>query len=274
MFLNDLKTVYLQNKDQNAMYVRNLLKERILYYVLHFISQSKWGKSLIFKGGTCLRIFFDLPRLSEDLDFDLEDQNLFDMGEFIDGIKNYFLTAVKYPSLEIKLAGNKKTLYLKFPILNELGLSINPADSNIIFVRIDIAGVEGSKYSTEISQKSTSSFSLLIKRYSLDDLMAGKISAILTREKIEGKVKIERTKGRDYYDLIWYLEKNIEPNWEYLTQITGLSKKEVLDKLGNKIKSVDAQIIEDDLIPFFQDNNFVKAFSEHIKEIYLAKMLK
>lgn len=274
MFLDDLKTVYVQNKDQNSVYVRNLLKERILYYVLHFISQSKWAGSLIFKGGTCLRIFFDLPRLSEDLDFDLEDINSFEIEEFITRIKDYFLTDLKYPNLETKLAGNKRTLYLKFPILDKLGMSVNLAESNIIFVRIDVASVEGAKYSTEISQKSTSNFSLLIKRYSLPDLMAGKIAAILTREKMEGKIKVERTKGRDYYDLIWYLEKNIQPNWVHLLEITGLTKIDVLQKLNTKINSVDLSMIQDDLSSFIADQSFVKAFCTKIKDIYKAKMLK
>lgn len=265
MFLDDLKTVYVQNKDQNSVYVRNLLKERILYYVLHFISQSKWADSLIFKGGTCLRIFFDLPRLSEDLDFDLEDIDSFDIEEFVTAIKDYFLTNLKYSNFETKLAGNKRTLYLKFPVLDKLVFSIGPADSNIIFVRIDVAGVEGSKYSTEISQKSTSNFSLLIKRYSLPDLMAGKIAAILTREKME---------GRDYYDLIWYLEKNIQPNWVYLLEITGLTKTVVLGKLNTKINSLDLNIVGDDLSSFIADQSFVKAFCTKIKDIYKAKMLK
>ncbi|MEK7163660.1 MAG: nucleotidyl transferase AbiEii/AbiGii toxin family protein [Patescibacteria group bacterium] len=274
MFLNDLKTIYQDNRDKDPFFVRNLLKESIQYYVLHFISQSKWSKNLIFKGGTCLRIFFDLPRLSEDLDFDIDDINLFDIDIFTHELQKYFVSTVQFAHLETKLAGNKRTLYLKFPILSELGMTTNRAESNTIFVRIDVGQADGSAYTTEISVKSSSHFSLLIKRYSLPDLMASKIAAVLTRERIEGKVKIERTKGRDYYDLIWYLEKNIQPNWKYLAQVTGFSKKEILEKLKYKINNLDSQVIEDDLAPFFQDNSFVKTFSGHIKEIYLAKMLK
>lgn len=274
MFLNDLKNIFSQNKDKNPFYVRNFLKESIQYYVLHFVSQSKWNQCLVFKGGTCLRIFFDLPRLSEDLDFDIINIKDFDMAEFIKAIRDYFKSLVQYDDFDIKLAGDNRTLYLRFPILNKIGMTIGSAETNIIFVRIDVAEAEGSAYSTEIAVKSYSHFSLLIKRYSLPDLMASKIAAILTREKMEGTTKMERLKGRDYYDLIWYLEKNVSPNWDYLTQITGFTKNEAIDKLTQKINTIDLSLLSQDLTPFFQDNSFVKMFSQHFRDIYASKMLK
>lgn len=268
MFLNSLKAIYQKHKGENPIFVRNLLKENIQYYILHYISQSKWAQSFIFKGGTCLRIFFDLPRLSEDLDFDIQDIDNFDIDLFLRELKDYFISTMQYKNLEFKLAGNGRTAYVKFPILDEIGIPSDPSESNVVFVRVDVAPAVGSVYSTEIAIKSISSFSLLIKRYALPDLFAGKIAAILTRETIEGTVKTERTKGRDYYDLIWYLEKNILPNWEYLTQITGYRKEEILQKLNEKVEKVDTQIIYDDLSPLFQDNNFVKMFSQNIRSIY------
>ena len=113
--------------------------------------------------------------------------------------------------LSTKMAGNGRTFYLKFPILNQIGVKLNPAESNILFIRIDIAPIVGNSFTLELSTKSTLNFSLIIKRYALPDLMSGKIAAIITRETIEGTVKEPRVKGRDYYDLIWYLEKKFSP---------------------------------------------------------------
>ena len=270
MFLDDLKTTYQKNRAKNPAYIRNALKERIQYYVLHFISQSEWAGRFIFKGGSCLRLFFDLPRLSEDLDFDIIDPLTFDVDRFIRELKTYFVSTVQCGKIEIKLANNRRTLYLRFPILRDIGLPISFPESNVIFVRVDVAPTAGPAYSTEISIKSTLNFSLLVKRYSLPDLFSGKIAALLTREALEGNIRKERVKGRDYYDLIWFLEKNIRPNWKYLSQITGFTKKEVIDKLGVKIEKVDSSFLRADLDPFFEDNTFVKPFSQNIKSLYAA----
>ena len=73
MIIDNLKTVLDQNQNKNSLYLRNLLKEQLQFYLLNYIYTSQYGDTFIFKGGTCLRVCFDLPRLSEDLDFDVED---------------------------------------------------------------------------------------------------------------------------------------------------------------------------------------------------------
>lgn len=268
MFLDSLKNTYQKNKDKNPAYIRNILKEYIQYYLLQFISQSVWAKRFIFKGGSCLRFFFDLPRLSEDLDFDIVDIQTFDINTFILELKTYFVSTIQFDNIETKLANNKRTLYIRFPILRDIGMTISPSESNIIFVRIDIAPAVGTAYATEVSIKSTYDFSLLIQRHALPDLLSGKIAAILTREVFEGTIKKERVKGRDYYDLIWFLEKNIKPNWKYLTEITGFTKNDALKKLSDKIENANSSLLQADLAPFFQDNTFVRSFSQNIKSLY------
>ena len=268
MFLDSLKNIYQKNKDRNTAYLRNILKEYIQYYLLQFVSQSIWAKRFIFKGGSCLRFFFDLPRLSEDLDFDIVDIQTFDMNAFILALKTYFISTIQFDNFEIKLANNKRTLYLRFPILRDIGMTVSPSESNIVFVRIDIAPARGTAYTTEVSIKSTYDFSLLIQRYALPDLFSGKIAAILSREAFEGTIKKERVKGRDYYDLIWFLEKNTVPNWKYLTQITGFTKNTALKKLKDKVDRASPSVLHADLAPFFPDNTFVISFSQNIKSLY------
>ena len=109
-----------------------------------------------------------------------------------------------------------------------------------------------------------------MRRYTLSDLFSGKIAAILTREAYDGIIKKERIKGRDYYDLIWFLEKNIQPNWKYLTEITGYTKNDALKKLSDKIKNVNPSLLQADLAPLFQDNTFVRSFSQNIRTLYFT----
>lgn len=268
MLLDDLKIAFFQNRDKNPVFLRNILKEIIQYYILDFISKSTYTEYFLFKGGTCLRICFDLPRLSEDLDFDIENIKSFKIEKFLTELRSYFIKTWQFTNFTIKLAGNRKTIYLKFPILKDIGIEIKRNETNILFVRLDLSEAIGRKYKTEISIKSIRSFSFLIKRYSLSDLFAGKISAILTRETMEEKTRKERFKGRDFYDLIWFLEKKTEPNWKFLREITGFTKEEAIKKLTIKIEKVKPSLLKTDLTPFFEDTNFVENFCTSFQELY------
>src|SRR3989344_5367128 len=252
MVINDLKKIYQDNKNKNPVFLRSLFKESLLYYVLDFITKSSWTESLIFKGGTCLRIFFDLPRLSEDLDFDIVNYEKFDSGSFFTELKNFFVKTLQFPSLNIKLANNKRTAYLKFPILRAIGLQISKSESNIIFVRLDLSPVKGKKYNIDTSIKSVSNFSFIIKHYSLADLFAGKIAAILTREIEQGNVKKARFKGRDYFDLIWFLEKGVKPNWDYLKSIKNIFDEQIAYSLFKLSSDLAAPIAKEILKMYFE----------------------
>lgn len=267
MLIDNLKQIYLKNKDKNPLFVRNLLKESIQLYILDYIFNSKWGKSFVLKGGTCLRFCFDLPRLSEDLDFDIVGLDSFDISGFTLDISDYFVKNLQFSKLGTKIAGNKRTIYLKFPIMKDLGISGEAGESGVVHVRIDFAFTPKTLYKMEVSVKSIQNLSFIIRRYSLEDLFAGKISAITTRETIEGTVKTERFKGRDYYDLVWFLEKGVRPNWLFIEKVTKMDRKEVLDKLNLKIETVSLKFLKEDLTPFFENPSFVGAFVDNFSHL-------
>lgn len=267
MLIDRLKQTYLGNKGKNSLFVRTLLKEVVQFYILDFVFNSEWGSKLILKGGTCLRFCFDLPRLSEDLDFDIEKGKPFDVELFVADLRDYFVKKLQFSKLEVKIANNQRTIYLKFPVLSDLGMSLGKSDSVILHVRIDLALASETDYKVGISVKSTPNLSFLIRRYSPEDLFAGKLNAILTRDKIEGTVKVERFKGRDYYDLIWFLEKGFKPNWRIVSGATGLSKKEALVKLDQKIESVSEAFLKDDLLPFFENQSFIEQFAKNFHSL-------
>lgn len=268
MIINDLKKIYLENRDKNPIFLRSLFKERLQLYALDFVNKSAWNDKLIFKGGTALRICFDLPRLSEDLDFDIPKNEKFNMKDFEEEVKNYFIKNWQFKDFFTKIAHNERTIYVKFPILKQIGLPIQKAESDVLHLRLDFADVSGVSYKTEISVKTTSHFSFFVRRYSLPDLFAGKIAAILQRERTVGKIKEARYKGRDYFDLIWFLEKNVKPNWQFLKEMTKLSKTQVISEINEKVKHVDQTLLKQDLMPFMEDGRFVSQFAVNYQRVY------
>ena len=99
--------------------------------------------------------------------------------------------------------------------------------------------------------------------------MIGKIGAILQRVWFKGDKNEIDIKGRDFYDLFWYLQNKTEPDWGVLKETVGITDKE---DLKNKIlsvveKKVTASKLAFDLMKFFPDQVFVDTFCQNYKEI-------
>ena len=121
MVIQNLKSVITKKQGlRNRDFLRNLLKEELQVYVLNFIYSSGVYRNLIFTGGTCLRKFYGLPRISEDLDFDLESES-FDFDVFQKDLEKYFYKELQYKTLSLRL--KNETLFLKFPVLKEIGFN-------------------------------------------------------------------------------------------------------------------------------------------------------
>jgi len=265
--LEDLQRVIAQNKaGTSGLYLRNLLKETLQIYTLNFIYSSNWGKSFLFKGGTCLRFCFDLPRLSEDLDFDIINYSDFNLEAFLTDLKQYFQSKWQVEDFSIKVAGNNRQIFLQFPLLQKLGLA-GPNDSNILFLRLDLSPTDSEIYTEEISVKTTQNLSFIMKRYSLPDLFASKIAAILQRSFRKGKDDIITFKGRDYFDLIWFMEKKVVPNFKRLQDLTRYDQKTVINLLEEKVGQVKVNFLAEDLNPLFRDGKFVDDFCQNFQTL-------
>jgi predicted nucleotidyltransferase component of viral defense system len=251
----------------NKIFQRNVLKEFLQIFILDFIYSQKKYQNLIFYGGSCLSHCFGLPRLSEDLDF-IDLKGKIKNSELAKDLEKYFK---KNTDLEIKTFLQKFRIYLKFPILKELGLA-KEGESNLLFLKIEIFKdfVFCKKYKIEIIPLFKFNKSILVKTLDLSTLMATKLRAIFFRkwEKKNKKGKIlVKVKGRDYFDLMWYLEKGIKPNLSCLgdSEINNLSELKI--KLLEILEKVDPKSIRFDLEPLIADSNFVKNLSKNIKEI-------
>lgn len=242
--------------------------------VLSFIYNSKKYKNFIFTGGSALRVCYGLPRLSEDLDFDLEPRDfkrldLEKMGaELSEYFKNNFLIS---PSCR---AQGQSRLYLKFPILKELDISYGEG-SSFLYVKIEPEPCQFKNFEAELTPASSYGFNFLIKNYNLKFLMTGKIIAILERRWFKGKNNAVNIKGRDFYDLYWYLSKNIKPDFIILSEKFSINSEAKLKKaLKEKIKKeIDGAKLAYDLKNFFSDQTFVADFCKNYQKImekYLA----
>lgn len=270
-----LREIVIDKKRQGLpnFVIKNFLKEYLQYPALDFIYNNKVYNNFIFTGGSCLRVCFNAPRLSEDLDFDLylkdyDKLNLVEMGETI---KKYFRDKFLL-DIAVKCQSNIR-LYLKLPILKELELA-DVGESDFLYVKIEPTKTKFANPDVELTSISQYGFNFIARNYTLPYLMTGKLLAILSRQWFQGKDNQINIKGRDFYDLYWYWQKGVLPDFKSLKKLTGISSENQLKaRLLEKIdKEVTPQKLAYDLKNFFPDQNFVSDFCKNYKVI-IAKFL-
>ena len=270
MIIDVLKDIVTEKNREGVdrAVVINFLKEYLQYPVLDFIYNDQEYNNFVFIGGSCLRICFNGPRLSEDLDFDLpvEAWEKFDLKIFSEKIATVFRTKYLLP-VEIKTQSDYR-VYLKFPILKDLGLA-GKMDSDFLFVKLEPNKMSFADSAVEITPISKFGYNFTVRNYKKEFLMIGKIGAILQRVWFKGDKNEIDIKGRDFYDLFWYLQNKTEPDWGVLKETVGITDKE---DLKNKIlsvveKKVTASKLAFDLMKFFPDQVFVDTFCQNYKEI-------
>ncbi len=198
-----LKKIVEDNYDKPDFYVRNLLKEYLQILILSYIYSKKPYKELFFYGGTCLSHCYNLPRLSEDLGFvDVKKE-----VKIKDISKDIASFLEKKENLPLKLKVHGFHIYFKFPILKDLGLVKNKAESDYLFVKVEIFSDFNFCESFQEEFKTIFKYyhSVLVKTFDLPTLMATKVRAVLYRrwEKTgkDGEA-LATVKGRDFFDLM------------------------------------------------------------------------
>lgn len=255
---------------EDKFYIRNILKNYLQILVLDFIYTHKEYNQLLFYGGSCLAHCYNLPRLSEDLDF-VDLRKRVEVSKLAKDLGTYFNNDT---DIGVKIVTQKFRVYLKFPILRELGIS-GKSESDLLFLKVEI--YNEFDFCTDFKVETIPLFkynkTLLIKTFDLPTLMATKIRAVLMRkwEKTDKSGEILATvKGRDYYDLLWYLEKGIQPNFRCIEGIND--KEELKKKLLSTVEKVDVRSIQFDLEALIGNYELVKKLSNNMKEI-LKRMI-
>lgn len=214
----------------------NFLREYLQALVLKFIEQKNYSRNIAFVGGTALRFLYDIARFSEDMDFSLISSEGFSFETFLKELNVYFSSIGIMAEYKPKAARTVLSSFLKFlDVMYENGLTHRKDQKLLIKLEVDSNPPGG--YVTEVSfvQKMTP---MNVLHYNLPSLFAGKLHAILLRQY---------TKGRDFYDLMWFLGKGVEPNYVQLQnaifQTTGnrveLDGAMLKEKLKQRLASVN-----------------------------------
>lgn len=256
--------------DLNIETKRNALKEELQFYVLNFIyhhpEYSKW----IMYGGSALRIIHGLDRMSVDLDFEVShaitEKFLKELkNEIEEHFKNTY--GVSGDFLTIKITTGRGLL-LKFHVGEELSFG-HP--SKQVHIKIDLNHFVASKTVHERRPINQDQLSFIIVTYNMSALMASKIAAIFLRgTRGVGKAVYEE-KGRDIYDLLWYMNKKVVPDFDYLVA-KGIDIKDpraLFDKLTLQMNKVSDKNLEQDLMPLFVNRPYIENWLKNWRESYL-----
>ena len=265
MIYKELEKILIEERYKGSpnSYILNSLKEYLQVYVLYYIyTNSRYNKNLIFTGGTCLRHFYNLPRLSEDLDLDFQES--FDSRILLDDLEGYFKKRYKFNEIKLAVKQHGNQIVLKFPVLHKLGLAKNN-ESNLLYVKLDFSKNPSKYFDLQTTSKSIYGFNFAAKHYNLPSLMSGKIHAILIR-------KIFR--GRDYFDLLWFLKNSVKPNLKRLFEMsnTNVSIDFIEKQLDLKVKELITKhksYFKSDLIPLISGPDFIKIYIDNYYKEYL-----
>ncbi len=240
----------------------NALKEIIQEIVLLGLWRSKFYEKAVFYGGSALRILHKLDRFSEDLDFSLiQPETTFDMKKYLGAVKS----ELELWGFEVtaKEKDKKKTSVIDSAFIKANTLvHLLKIDSNLATHKNALM-----KIKLEIDQEPATGFTsdikyhlhpipFTIKTMTLPSLFAGKMHALLCR------TKRNNIKGRDWYDLIWFVKNNIPCDLHYLKNKmvqTGhvdlsevLTQEKLVKLLSKKISEIDFSLAKNDVEPFLK----------------------
>ena len=195
---------------QTKLLAVHLVREYLQARILQSLQRAGAMQTLAFHGGTSLRFLYDIPRYSEDLDFALElHPQTYDFRAYLQQIRRDF-SAEAY-TVDIKL-NEKQVVHKAFVrfrgLLHELDLSGHADEVLAIKIEVDTNPPSHAGLMTTPLNKYVPSH---LQHHDSATLLAGKLCAILQRDYV---------KGRDIYDLWWYLNQPQwpEPNLAYFNQ--------------------------------------------------------
>ena len=255
----------------DAETLRNALKEELQFYVLNFIYHHPEYNKWIMYGGSALRMIHGLDRMSVDLDFEVSNEITKDfLDELRKEIEDHFFRTYSTHQgfLTAKIVG-ERGLLLKFNAGEALGLG---HALNQVHIKIDLNHFTAPKTVTERRPINRDQLSFVILTYKMSTLMASKVAAIFLRgTRGVGKVFYEE-KGRDIYDLLWYMNNKIAPDLDYLTAKNVKEAKDLrtlFDKLTVKMNDVSDANLKQDLLPLFVNRTYIENWLKNWRESYL-----
>lgn len=232
---------------------RNVTHEVMQEVTLAGLYRGGFFDKAAFYGGTCLRIFHELPRFSEDMDFSLIGKDeTFNLESYFPSIIEEFKAVGR--DIVITRKEKKKETKVESAFLKDdtaiYDVKFRTEKDLKIKIEVDIDPPLG--FTTE-QKLSLMPFSFMTRCFTLPDLYAGKMHALLFRNWKT------RVKGRDWYDFEWYVRHNIPLDFSHLQirtkEFNGMDMdKEVFTKLlKERLSSTDINMVKRDVLPFIQN---------------------
>ena len=178
----------------------NAAREYLQARILGSLQRSGAMIPMAFHGGTALRFLFAHGRYSEDLDFSLEgDPSEYNLRSYLKAIQADFSREGYQVDVKVNDRRTVHSAFIRFPgLLFELGLSPMQSESLAVKIEVDTNPPQGAGLETTVVRRFVV---LQLHHHDKASLLSGKLHAILQRPF---------TKGRDLYDLLWYLS---DPGW-------------------------------------------------------------
>jgi predicted nucleotidyltransferase component of viral defense system len=253
-----LQTVLAQPVERRS----NLAREYLQLYLLRLMHDAGSTGDLAFVGGTALRLLNRLPRFSEALDFchePLPKRARFDAADLFDTIERGLSKAGYDVTVKAKPDRTVASAFFRFQgIPREAGWNRDPHLALSVKVEADLRPPKGAVVETTLVQRF---FPVSLRHYDLPSLFAGKLHAILARRW---------AKGRDWFDLVWYLTepKGLEPNLSLLENALKQTRTAALPREGwraavrQRLETLDWKAVISDLRPFVERQSDLELLSK------------
>ena len=274
----------LQNYDLSKDDPYEALREILQEIVLYALSDAGFFNHAVFYGGTALRILYGLPRFSEDLDFSLIKPDVsFDLSKYekavVDTLKAYGFEA----QIETKLKEQSavQSAFIKGNTIKHL-LAINaPEDivksfnaGKLLKIKFEVDTEPPLNFEEEQKLHLTPA-PFMIKSMKPSSLFAGKLHAVLCRGWQN------RPKGRDWYDMVWYVQNKHEVNITHLatrliqsckalqdadielpTETKSYTPELIVNLLQKRVDTLDIELAKHDVCRFIYDEKELDIWSK------------
>lgn len=247
----------------------NTLREGLQHLILKILDDEGYFKDLSFIGGTALRVLFDLQRFSEDLDFSLQKplSPHFQFSKMVEVLQKQLDTyGFSIDTKSKKQRGAVCNVFVRFKdILREFDIIQREGQKISVKLEVDTNPPLHARLETKLIQKD---FMFSVVHHDLPTLCAGKLLAFLFRSY---------TKGRDLYDLVWFLGQKTPINKPFFESglEQALKKKEawsrdvLIDRLSARLQEINMAEAIRDVRPFLVDPAQTRFFdSEIFKKLF------
>ena len=258
-----------RNEDETVAALREIMQE----IALAGLSRTDFFEKAAFYGGTALRIFYGLDRFSEDLNFSLLAKD----PDF--SLEPYFLSIItEFEALGLtvsirekdkKVQSNVESAFLKAEtiwkelVLEDIVKQAGIRSNKNVKIKIEVDRNPPPGFETE-EKLLIRPFSFYVKCFAPPSLFAGKMHALLFR-----KWK-SRVKGRDWYDLEWYIKKGIPLDLNHFLRrardsgdwsAKTITRQQFIALLEKKISEVSFDGIKKDVVRFIKDDKSLQIWS-------------